>query len=190
MARYPPFNWWIKHKDAQSWTRNVLWCCMDIIIQFIIQIYSTETKFKFYLWELALLINKGNDIHRFHGNHIQSVLVVSEFDVLPVDILQVVLLLLNFENMANEELLQVLVCKVDAQLLKTTARMNKISTSLSRKCWKKNFLFSKTHLLIVKFSKPKMSSRPIDLRIVLLSEEGTLKMAALILSTIQTNNLP
>jgi len=53
-----------------------------------------------------------------------------------------------------------------------------------------NVLYTNTRLLIVKFSKPKMSSRPIDLRTVLLSVEGTLKMAALILSTIHTNNLP
>jgi len=45
--------------------------------------------------------------------------------VLPVDILKVVLLLFDFENVANEELLQVLICKVDAQLLKTTAGMKK-----------------------------------------------------------------
>ncbi len=90
-------------------------------------------KLKLYLWELALLINKGNDIHRFDGNHIQGILVVSELDVQPVDIFQVVLLLLQLENVANEELLQVLICKVDAQLLKTTAGMNKISTSLTKK---------------------------------------------------------
>lgn len=40
--------------------------------------------------------------------------------MLPVDVLQVVLLLLQFEDMADEELLQVLVGKVDAQLLKAT----------------------------------------------------------------------
>lgn len=96
---------------------------MDIIIQP-----------KLYLWELALLINKGNDIHWFHGNHVQSVLIVGELDVLPVDVFQVVLLLFDFENVANEELLQVLICKIDAQLLKTTTGMKKISTSLLRKC--------------------------------------------------------
>lgn len=110
---------------AQKWTSNVLRCSTDITIQFIIQTYRTATKLKVYLWELALLINKGNDIHRFHGNHVQSILVVGEFDVLPIDILQVVLLLFDFENVADEELLQVLICKVDAQLLKTTAGMNK-----------------------------------------------------------------
>ncbi len=131
-------------------------------------------KLKLYLWELALLINKGNDIHRFDGNHIQGILVVGELDVLPVDIFQVVLLLLQLENVANEELLQVLIRKVDAQLLKTTAGMNKISTSFRCKIRGRIFCFTSTHLLIVKFSKPKMSSRPIDLRTVLFSVEGAL----------------
>lgn len=73
-----------------------------------------------YLWELALFVDEGDDVHGFVGDHVQSVLVICELDVLPVDVLQVVLLLLQFEDMANEELLQVLVGKVNAQLLKTT----------------------------------------------------------------------
>lgn len=72
-----------------------------------------------YLWKLALFINKGNDIHRFDGNHVQGILVVCELDVLPVNVLYVILLLLQLENVTDKELLQVLVCKVDAQLLKT-----------------------------------------------------------------------
>ena len=38
--------------------------------------------------------------------------------MLPVDVLQVVLLLLQLEDMADKELLQVLIGEVDAQLLK------------------------------------------------------------------------
>lgn len=45
-------------------------------------------------------------------------------------------------------------------------------------------------LLMMKFSKPKISSNPMDLRAMLLSQDGGLYIAALILSTIQTNNLP
>lgn len=74
-----------------------------------------------YLRKLALFINKGDDVHRFVGYHVQRVLIVRELDVLPADVLQVVLLLLQFEDVANKKLLQVLVGKVDAQLLKTTA---------------------------------------------------------------------
>jgi hypothetical protein len=44
----------------------------------------------------------------------QGVLVVCELDVLPADVLQVVLLLLQLEDVPYEELLQVLVGKVDA----------------------------------------------------------------------------
>lgn len=75
-----------------------------------------------YLRELALFINEGNDVHGFVGDHVQSVLVVRELDVLPADVLQVVLLLFQFEDVANKELLQVLVGKVDAQLFETTVK--------------------------------------------------------------------
>lgn len=77
-----------------------------------------------YLRELALLIDEGDDVHGFVGDHVQSVLVVRELDVLPADVLQVVLLLLQFEDVPHKELLQVLVGKVDAQLLETTERKN------------------------------------------------------------------
>lgn len=73
-----------------------------------------------YLWELALFINEGDDVHGLVGDHVQGVLVVGELDVLPADVLQVVLLLLQLENMLHKELLQVLVGKVDTQLLETT----------------------------------------------------------------------
>lgn len=49
---------------------------------------------KTYLGELALLVNEGDDVHGFDGNHVQGILVISELDVLPVDVLQVVLFLL------------------------------------------------------------------------------------------------
>ncbi len=75
-----------------------------------------------YLGELALFIDEGDDVHGFVGDHVQSILVVCELDVLPADVLQVVLLLLQFEDVTDEELLQVLVGEVDAQLLKTAGR--------------------------------------------------------------------
>ena len=49
---------------------------------------------KTHLGELALLVNEGDDVHGLDGNHVQGILVISELNVLPVDILQVVLLLL------------------------------------------------------------------------------------------------
>ena len=71
-----------------------------------------------YLGELALLVDEGDDVHGLVGDHVQGVLVVGELDVLPVDVLQVVLLLLQLEHVTHKELLQVLVGEVDAQLLK------------------------------------------------------------------------
>lgn len=73
----------------------------------------------FYLGELALLVDERDDVHRLGGDHVKSILVVSELDVLPVDVLQVILLLLQLEDVTHKELLQILVGKVDAELLKT-----------------------------------------------------------------------
>lgn len=70
-----------------------------------------------HLGELALLIDEGDDVHRPVGNHVQCFLVVSELNVQPVDALQIVLLLLQLEHMPHEELLQVLIGKVNAELL-------------------------------------------------------------------------
>lgn len=52
-------------------------------------------------------------------------MVISELDVLPVDVLQVVLLLFQFEDVTHKELLQVLVRKVDAKLLKTVEKRSR-----------------------------------------------------------------
>lgn len=80
---------------------------------------GSRAKPKTHLGELALLINEGDDVHGLDGNHVQGILVISELNVLPVDVLQVVLLLLQLEDMAHKELLQVFICKVNAKLLKT-----------------------------------------------------------------------
>ena len=49
---------------------------------------------------------------------ISTHLIVNEFNVLPANVLSVILLLLKLEDVLHEELLQVLVCVVDAELLK------------------------------------------------------------------------
>lgn len=77
-----------------------------------------------YLWKLALLVDERDDIHGFDGDHVQGVLVVGELDVLPVDVFQVVLLLLQLEDVTHEELLQVLVGEIDAELLEAARRKN------------------------------------------------------------------
>ena len=85
------------------------------------------------LWKLGLLIHNGQKIHRLLGDQVQGDLEISHFqisgqdllrhliideaDLLPVDALLVVLLLLHLEDVRHEELLQVLVGVVDAELL-------------------------------------------------------------------------
>lgn len=76
-----------------------------------------------HLGELALLVDEGNDVHGLVGDHVQGILVVGELDVQPVNGLQVVLLLLQLEHMPHEELLQVLVGEVDAELLEAVGVM-------------------------------------------------------------------
>lgn len=83
-----------------------------------------------YLWELALFIDEGDNVHGFVGNHVECVLVVCELDVLPADVLQVVLFLLQFENVPYKELLQVLVGKVDTKLFETTQKKNQSQTKM------------------------------------------------------------
>ena len=75
-----------------------------------------------HLGELALLVDEGDDVHGFVGDHVQGILVVCELDVHPVDALQVILLLLQLEHVPHKELLQVLIGKVDAELLKAAGR--------------------------------------------------------------------
>ena len=73
------------------------------------------------LGKAALLVDQGDDVHRFHSDQVQYALVVFEGDVAPVDVLVVVLLLFEFEDVMDEELLEVLVGVVDAQLFEAVA---------------------------------------------------------------------
>lgn len=82
-----------------------------------------------HLGELALLVDERDDVHGFDGDHVQRVLVVGELNVLPIDVLQVVLLLLQLEDMPHKELLQVFVGKVDAKLLEATKMEKKPQTN-------------------------------------------------------------
>lgn len=73
------------------------------------------------LWEGALLINKRQYVQRFGGQRVQGALVVLVVDVLPDNVFTGVLLLLQLENVLDEELLQLLVGVVDAQLFEAAA---------------------------------------------------------------------
>ena len=71
------------------------------------------------LGKLGLFIDQGKDVHGLLSNHVQCCLVVHEGDLLPVDALPGVLLLLHLEDVLDEELLDVLIAVVDAELFKT-----------------------------------------------------------------------
>ena len=73
------------------------------------------------LRKAALFVDQRDDIHGFDGDEVEYALIVFEGDVFPIDMFVVVLLLFEFEDVMNEELLQVLVGVVDAQLLETVA---------------------------------------------------------------------
>ena len=69
-----------------------------------------------HLRELALLVDERHEVERPDGDEVEGLLVVHELDVVPVDGLHVVLLLLQLEDVLHEELLEVLVGEVDAEL--------------------------------------------------------------------------
>lgn len=87
-------------------------CCLSRV--------SDGEGWRTHLGELALLVDEGDDVHGPVGDHVERILVVSELNVQPVDALQVILLLLQLEHVPHEELLQVLIGKVNAELLEAT----------------------------------------------------------------------
>lgn len=86
------------------------------------------------LREAALLIEEGDDAHGLEGQHVQDGLVVRVVDVVPGDVLGQVLLLLHGEHVLHEELLEVLIGEVDAELLEA-AQATAPSSGWSRVCW-------------------------------------------------------
>ncbi len=77
-----------------------------------------------HLGKFRLLVDERHDVERLDGDQIEGVLIVDELDVLPADVLLVVLLLFQFEDVAHEELLQVLVGVIDAELLEADSDEN------------------------------------------------------------------
>lgn len=67
---------------------------------------------------MALLINQSQQVTRFPSQKVQDVLIVTKVDVIPHNVLFQVLLLLQLEDVTHEELLELLIGKVNAQLLK------------------------------------------------------------------------
>ena len=68
--------------------------------------------------EAALLIQEVQDTQRLLLNEVQDVLVVHKGDIGPVNLLPLVFSLLHLEDVLIEVLLQLLVCQIDAELLK------------------------------------------------------------------------
>lgn len=81
------------------------------------QSQALQVKPDIYLWELALFINEGDDIHRLECYDFQSLAVISEVNVTPGNVLCMVFLLFQLEDMVHEELLKVLIGNVNAELL-------------------------------------------------------------------------
>lgn len=82
---------------------------------------QNKSKWDSDLGEVALLVDQSQHVHLFIGQNVQSFLVVLVVDALPHDVLPSVLLLLQLEHVSDEELLQLLVGVVDAELLKAAA---------------------------------------------------------------------
>lgn len=68
----------------------------------------------------TLLVHQRDDALVLLLDQVADDLVVEEVDVLPLDALLAVLLLLRVQRQLDEELLQLLVAEVDAQLLETS----------------------------------------------------------------------
>lgn len=90
-------------------------------------------------------------------------LVVLVVDALPDDVFPRILLLLQRENVPDEELLQLLIGEVDAQLLEAGGeRFFLVKLTKAVKSGRMSHTGSTANLFLVKFSKPKMSSKPMD----------------------------
>lgn len=67
---------------------------------------------------MALLLNQSQQVAVFPRQKVQDVLIITEVDVVPHNVLFHVFLLLQLEDVAHKELLQLLVGEIYAQLLK------------------------------------------------------------------------
>lgn len=72
--------------------------------------------------KLALLVNQSQQVAGFPSQEVHNFPIVGESDVGPGDFLLLVLLLLLPEDVVHEELLQLLVSKVDEELLEAARR--------------------------------------------------------------------
>lgn len=84
------------------------------------------------LWKVAFFIDQSQKVTGFHSQNVQDALIVTEFDAIPNNVLLQVLLLLQLEDVAHEELLQLLVGEVYAQLLEAVGQQGYILTAVTK----------------------------------------------------------
>lgn len=70
------------------------------------------------LWKFSLLVDKSHDVNGPDSNQIQNALVIDEINVFPRNPLRTISFLFHFENVLDEELLQMFVDIINAQLFK------------------------------------------------------------------------
>lgn len=70
-----------------------------------------------HLGKMAFFIDQRQQVAGFPSQELHDVRIVTEFDIVPLHALFQILLLLQLEYVTDEELLQLLVGKVNAQLL-------------------------------------------------------------------------
>lgn len=75
---------------------------------------------------MAFFIDQSQKVTGFHSQNVQDALIVTEFHAIPNNVLLQVLLLLQLEDVAHEELLQLLVGEVYAQLLEAVGQQGYI----------------------------------------------------------------
>lgn len=91
-----------------------------------------------HLWEVALLINQSQQVAGISSQKVQNFLVVTKADVVPHNVIFRVLFLLQLEDVAHKELLQLFVGEIYAQLFKTVKMTESglLSSWRIETCWK------------------------------------------------------
>lgn len=84
-----------------------------------------------HLGKMAFFIDQRKQVAGFPSQELHDVLIVTEFDIVPLHALFQILLLLQLEHVAHEELLQLLVGKVNAQLLEAADRREEVQSSVT-----------------------------------------------------------
>lgn len=112
--------------------------------------------------KLALLVNQSQQVAGIHSQEVNDFPIVVKSDVGPGDVFPLVLLLFLSEDVVHEELLQLLVRKVDQKLLEAARGSDLCSVTKRHHRVPKVFAQKYSDLFLSKFSNPNMSSSPMD----------------------------